>query len=193
MKSKMKLAAIVLLTVFVLGACGGKSEYDLLVERELASNVKQDSIFLGINFQMDSKEFYAHCWDLNKQGVFTNGIGNMSVQYNLETELSFPGNMNFYPKFGEDKIFEMPVDFQYTDWALWNKEMSNDKLLEDVRMLMEKWYGGSKFIEVESPNGTKLWVKVDGNRRIRIGKHNISTVRAIFTDLLDLEKLENPS
>lgn len=193
MKRMMKFGLIAFCSLMMVASCTKKSEYDQLVAKELASNVRQDSLFLGINFSMNSKEFYAHCWELNKQRVFTNGVGNMSVKYELPDQLSFPASMNFYPKFGEDKIFEMPVDFQYNEWALWNKKMSNEVLLEDVRKLLEEWYGG-EFIEVESSDGTmKILVKVDGNRRIRLWKHNVSTVRATFTDLLDLQKLENPS
>ena len=193
MKRMMKFGLITFCTMMMVASCTQKSEYDRLVEKELASNVRQDSLFLGINFSMNSKEFYTHCWELNKQRVFTNGVGNMSVKYALPNQLSFPASMNFYPKFGKDKIFEMPVDFQYNEWALWDKEMSNEVLLEDVRKLLEEWYGG-EFIEVESNDGTmKILVKVDGNRRIRLWKHNVSTVRAIFTDLLDLKDGENPS
>lgn len=194
MKRMTRLMVVTLLCAMVAVSCAEKSEYKTLVEKELASNVRQDSLFLGISFDMDRKAFYAHCWELNKQGVFTNGVGNMSVKYTIEEGLRFPAIMNFYPKFGEGKIFEMPVDFQYQNWALWNKEMSNDMLLEDVRKLLEQWYGGGKFIEVTSDDGSmSLLVKVDGNRRIRLWKQNVSTVRATFTDLLDLEALEGDS
>ena len=66
--------------------------------------------------------------------------------------------------------------------------MSNDKLLEDVKNLLEEWYGG-EFIKIENEDASlSLWVKVDGNRRIRLFKESVSTVRAEFTDLLVLEK-----
>jgi len=193
MKRMMKTGVVAILTLLAMASCTKKSEYDKLVEKELASNVKQDSLFLGIDFSMDSKEFYAHCWELNKQGVFTNGVGNMSVKYDLPTQLNLPASMNFYPKFANDKIFELPVDFTYNDWALWKKETSNEVLLEDVKNMLEEWYGG-EFIEVESSDGTfKVLVKVDGNRRIRLWKRNVSTVRAIFTDLIDLQALKDAS
>ena len=194
MKSQLRTGVLAFLMVLAIASCTQQSEYDKLVERELASNVRQDSLFLGITMDMNRKEFYAHCWDLNKKGVFTNGVGNMSIKYDLENELKFPASMQFYPKFGEDKIFEMPVDFQYNDWALWNKDMSNEVLLEDVKNMLEKWYGGGSFMEVVSEDGNqKILVKVDGNRRIRLWKRNVSTVRVIFTDLIDLQKLKEAS
>lgn len=182
-----RLVAFGLITAWVVvSACSRKSEYDKLVEKELGGRMRQDSLFLGINFGMNAKEFYAHCWELNKQGIFTNGAGNMSVKYELPNHLNFPASMNFYPTFEEDKIFEMPVDFQYNGWAPWNREMAGDALLQDVKKLLEKWYGG-KFIKVENKERTlSVWVKVDGNRRIRLFKESLSTVRAEFTDLLQL-------
>ncbi|GAB5525246.1 MAG: hypothetical protein Roseis2KO_31180 [Roseivirga sp.] len=193
MKNLFKTAVVFLLIVLGASACTQKSEYDKLVEKELATNVRQDSLFLGIRFDMDRKEFYAHCWELNKQGVFTQGVGNMSIQYNLDDELKFVGSMQFYPTFTDSAIYEMPVDFQYTEWALWNDKMSNDVLLQDVRALFEKWYGG-EFIEVESNDGTmSILVKVDGNRRVRIFKRNVSTVRAVITDLTVLNELKKNS
>ena len=192
---KRQIALLFSLAFFcLLASCSQKSEYDLLVEKELASNVKQDSLFLGIRFDMDRKEFFGHCWELNKQGVLTNGGTKLSVQYNLPTELKFPATFNFYPTFGEDKIFEMPVDIMYNDFSPWVEEMKSEQLLEDVRGMLEDWYGGTKFIEVESKDGTKkLLVKVDGNRRIRLWKESISSVRITYTDLLDLEKAKKSS
>ena len=135
---KQSLVAILIMTL-AFSACEQKSEYEKLVERELASNVRQDSLFLGISFQMDQKTFYTHCWDLNKEGILTNGPSNLSIKHYLpENTLKFKSSMQFYPKFSESGILEMPVEFQYDNWALWNKEMSADNLLMDVKGLLEK-------------------------------------------------------
>jgi hypothetical protein len=54
--------------------------------------------------------------------------------------------------------------------------------------MMEKWYGG-RFIEVKSNTDDRIVkVKIDGNRRIRLFKESISTIRADITDLKELEK-----
>lgn len=193
MKNLVKNTVMFLLIALSIAACTQKSEYDKLVEKELGTNIRQDSLFLGIHFNMSRKDFYTHCWELNKQRVFTQGVGNMSIRYDLGTELKFKGHMQFYPSFSDSSIYEMPIDFKYTDWALWNKDMSNDVLLEDVKSLFEKWYGG-EFMEVVSNDGTKsILVKVDGNRRIRIFKKDVSTVRAVMTDLIILNEIKKNS
>jgi hypothetical protein len=135
---------------------------------------------------MSSKEFYAACWEMNKKGLIMQGPGNLSVQWQLDsTQMRSLTYMWFYPEFKNDSIYKMPVEFQYIYWSPVYQPLSVDTLLVDVKNLFERWYGGS-FIYAESDDGSqKVWVKVDGNRRIRLYKKNISTVRAEFLDLLN--------
>lgn len=170
-------------------SCQPKTEYQKLVETELAQNVRQDSLFLGIHFNMNRKDFFAHCWDLNKQGILTNGTGN-SVLYDVSQEFKEPTNMNFYPKFVDGKIFEMPVEFQYEAWAPWNKDLGADILLEEVKATLDRWYGEG-YLKMVSPDGLQtVWVKVNGNRRIRVFRKSVSSVSVIFTDLIQLEEMK---
>ncbi len=173
------LLSIAMAAAFLLNSC--KSDYDRLVERELASGVRYDSIFMGIKFGMTTKEFYAHCWELNKQHLIKQGNTNTSVLY-IMTELKEKADMNFYPTFNGDIIMEMPVIFSYQAWAPWNKDLWADSLLLDVKGLMEKWYGPG-FIKLEHPEKGTRWVKVDGNRRIMLWKEDDMRVKALYTDL----------
>ncbi|MFN5169438.1 MAG: hypothetical protein ACK5DD_07425 [Cyclobacteriaceae bacterium] len=93
--------------------------------------------------------------------------------------------MRFYPEFTEDKISKMPVEFTYEFWAPWNNNLSADSLELRVKNLFERWYGGEFLLLESKEKGARVWVKVDGNRRIRIYKKNISTVRADFVDLVN--------
>ncbi|MCA6379612.1 MAG: hypothetical protein IM606_11000 [Cytophagales bacterium] len=185
-KNKLFLVYAVLLAVAF--ACTG-SEYERLKDKELARNVRYDSLFLGLKFGMTKKEFFKHCWDLNKAGVLSNGPSSLSVQYRLDsTQLRAGAYMWFYPEFKDDKIVKMPIKFTYREWAPWNQQLSSDSLLFDVTRMMEKWYGG-RFIEVKSNTDDRIVkVKIDGNRRIRLFKESISTIRADITDLKELEK-----
>ena len=91
--------------------------------------------------------------------------------------------MDFYPRFNDGKICEMPVRFMYTAWAPWNKKLSAENLQSDVLEWYKKLYGGG-FIEVQHPKRGKAFVKVDGNRRITIFKEDDRHVWAVFTDML---------
>ncbi|MEM1135085.1 MAG: hypothetical protein AAGI07_04550 [Bacteroidota bacterium] len=177
---KFFLQFIILSGIFA--ACQSHEYYDT-VEKELASGVRYDSLFLDIKFGMRQKEFFTHCWELNKKGVITNGSKNMSVLYRLDEELKDAGKMNFYPEFYDNKIYKMPVIFSYEGWAPWNEHLSADTLLVDVVALLKKWYGDD-FITVSHEKKGTAYIKVDGNRRIAIYKKSESEVEAMFTDLL---------
>jgi len=179
MKYWIYSAAFFALTAFF--ACSRSSEYKRMEARELASGERHDSLFLGIYLGMPSKDFYAHCWEMNKKGIIKEGMNNSSVQYILR-ELKHPGKMYFYPKLWEDKIYEMPVSFSYDAWAPWNKELFADSLQADVRNIFEAWYGEG-FIEVTHPQRGPAFVKMNGNRRITIWKESDQWVRASFTDV----------
>jgi len=176
-----QLLGIALLLLTISG-CTKKAKYENWVERELASGVRQDSLFLGLKLGMTSKNFYAHCWELNKQGLIRQGTENTSVEYILDNELKHSATMNFYPNFHEDAIHEMPVRFKYEAWAPWNKELQADSLQLDVLQLMQKWYG-EEFMDVTHPIHGTAYVRIDGNRRISIFKENESHIMVMFTDL----------
>lgn len=185
------LFLLVLSSLFILCSCS--SEYENLVEKELSTGIRKDSLFLGIHFGMSKKDFYTHCWELNKQGIIRQGSRNQTVMQELTT-LKHPAIMDFYPNFQHDTIYEMPVTFIYKGWAPWNKQLSSDSLQLDVVRLMEEWYGKG-FIKVEHPQRGATFVKVDGNRQIIVWKDNDLDVKALYSDLLKkdvLEKTEEP-
>ena len=86
----------------------------------------------------------------------------------------------------------MRVTFQYNGWAPWNKNLFADSLLPDVVRLYNKWYpGGNQFIEIADKVKGVIYVKVDGNRRITVGRFSDMIVKAEFTDLLIENKIKN--
>lgn len=168
----------------------GLKQYNRLVKSELANNKRIDSIFFGIHFRMTGKEFFAYCWEMNKKGLFTDGKSNTAVLYRLNhNELKYPASMNFYPEMDQGKINKMSVSFQYDSWAPWNKHLFSDSLLPDVLQLCKKWYNkGNSFIEIKEPGKSTIYVKIDGNRRIIIGKNDDMVVNVNYTDLLTEQK-----
>ena len=167
-----------------LFSCVQKGPYQEMLDRELSSNVRADSIFLGFSFGMPRKEFYASCWEMNKEGILIQGPNNLSVQYYLDDELPMPAYMRFYPQFDDSgKIYSMPIEFLYETYAPWNKSTSSDSLILEVKNLFENWYGG-EFIKVVDQEGARqVYVKMDGNRRIRIFKRDVAFVAADITDM----------
>ncbi len=186
MRIRFKYNIVFFLTIIGGAAC--QSKYHQMVETEMSKGVVNDSLFLGIKFGMSSKEFFAHCWELNKQGLIQQGTQNTTVLYQVD-DLEHEATMEFYPDFYEDKIYEMPAVFAYKAWAPWNKHLSADSLQQDVLHLFEKQYGKG-FISIKHPKRGVAYVKVDGNRRISIFKEDDVHVKVLFTDLLADKALE---
>lgn len=190
----MKVKEIYTVFLLLIGLFGCKQssmdQYEALVERERKSSKQANDLFFGIALGMTSKNFYLHCWDMNKKGLFMDGLNNTSVSYKLvHSELQYPAEMNFYPEFQDGRIYKMAVRFQYSGWAPWNKELDSDDLLADVVKLYKKWYpGGNDFIAITDKTQRTIYVKVDGNRRIIIGRYDDVQVKADYTDLRMEEK-----
>ena len=165
-----------------ISGCTPGDRYKRIVRKELAKGIRVDSLFLELSLGMTEKDFYTHCWELNKQGIIRQGSSNTSVFYKM-SELDDPVNMNFYPNFYEGKIYEMPVKFNYEGWAPWNQHLSSDSLQLEILNHYKKWYGDN-FISVRHPTRGVAYIKVDGNRRITLFKEDERVVWAIFTDLL---------
>jgi hypothetical protein len=164
----------------------GLRQYETLSKNEVASGRHVDSLFFGIYFGMTNKDFFTYCWQQNKKGIFMDGQNNMYVLYKMKNnELQHPASMNFYPDFYQNKIYKMRVLFQYDAWAPWNKQLYSDSLLPHVLELYKTWYkDGNHFIQINDKEKGTIYVKVDGNRRITIGRYDDMTVKVDYTDLL---------
>ncbi len=187
-----------LVFLFWLTACKQKKEgmevYEKLKQQEIEKGVRKDSLFFGIYLGMPSKDFFMHCWELNKKGIFTDGMNNTAVAYKMDsTQMGHPAHMFFYPDFIENKISEMRVTFSYDAWAPWNKYLFADSLLPRVLNLYRQWYkSDNDFIKMNDKLRGSIYIKIDGNRRITVGKADEMNVKVIFTDLYVEDKvLEN--
>jgi hypothetical protein len=183
----MRRTFFFIMIALILYSCkqDGIDQYSALVKKELNSNRKVNDIFFGIYLGMTSKDFYVHCWNKNKEGLFRDGAGNSSVLYEFDsTELNHHAEMNFYPAFKDGKIQRLWTKFRYKGWAPWNKELSSARLLPDVVALYKRWYSaGNPFITISDSKRGTLYVKIDGNRQIVIGIYDDTDVKAEYTDL----------
>lgn len=192
--TRSSIGVFLVCVLLLAGGCDDRSEYDKLVEKEMARGVTYNRLFLGYELGMAKEAFYDHSWALNRQGLVMQGPQNQTVQYELDDDLPHPAKMYFYPEFYEDKVFQMRVQFIYDGWAPWNKELWSDSLQLDVVDLFRAWYGEG-FIEHGATRdffGEHVeYVKVDGNRRIVVAKHTDQEVVAVFTDLVAEKAIED--
>lgn len=182
-----KWTGALVMGALLVTACN-QSDYTRMVKKELDKGVRQDSILFGISFGNTRDEFYGRCFDLNRQQLVTQGPDNTSVQYIFTDSLvhkePVPLRMLFYPRFDSvDRISDMYVEFSYLAWAPWNRELQSDSLENKVIELLQKWYGGNKFITA-TVSDQSVPVKVDGNRRILVSIKDTQTVRVNLQDIL---------
>ena len=191
MRRIIYLCFIIIYVVACRDKTGGLKEYEALKKKEIASGKREDSLFFGIYLGMPSKDFYFHCWELNKKGMFTDGMNNTAVAYKLDsTQLGHPAHMFFYPDFIDNKIVEMRSTFSYDAWAPWNRNLFADSLLPKVLDLYQRWYpSGNDFIKMDDKKRGTIYIKIDGNRRITIGKADDTKVKVNYTDLYIEEKV----
>jgi hypothetical protein len=155
-----------------------------LVKKELATNNRNDSLLQGIQFGMNRREFFAHCWELNKKGVLNAGAGSTTVFYEMKRE-NKNYYVNFYPKFSAGKIVELPVEYTYPAFAPWNPKYSLDLLKKEIFNIYKEEYG-KDYLEIRSNNkeNDTVYVWVNGNRRISLYKNiTRNSVNVLFFDL----------
>ena len=183
MKIRIAFIVPVLTAIIIISGCTPKARYERRLKQELASGVRNDSIFMGLYLGMSQRDFFTRCWNLHDQGLFHQNTSNTAVEYRIKGDLKYPATMFFYPNFSDGKISEMPVFFKYDGWAPWNKKLSADSLQLAVLKYYKKQYG-EDFMTIRHQEYGNAYVKIDGNRRITIYKKDELYVRVLFTDLL---------
>lgn len=177
-----------LLFVFVMTMAAGcdrdGSRYRELVQTELASGKKVNDLLFGVRFGMTRKEFYDYCWKMHQKDSFDDGGSVTSVLYRLRKQLRYPASMNFFPEFRQDSVYKLWAQVEYDAWAPWNKHLFSDSLLTDMVRLYSQWYPGNAFMRIADPKRGIIYVKVDGNRRIILGRKDDAHVNVDYTDLL---------
>ncbi len=184
---RIKYIVMVIAAGLIL-ACTPRDRYERMINKEIASGERHDSLFLGLRLGMTDKQFYGQCWELNKQGLIRQGTNNTTVLYEIDT-LGSSIDMNFYPDFYKGRIWRMPVKFNYEAWAPWNTHLSADSLQQKLLNVYKQAYGDD-FMKVRHPERGMAYIKVDGNRQISISKQDDQYVWVVFSDLLVEKELE---
>jgi hypothetical protein len=184
----MRLYLFFVLAVVVTGCGGANGRYQTLVEAEMAKGKRVNGLVYDIHFGMPRREFYEYVWNMHKVDSFDDGANSTAVLYRLHHQLKQPASMLFYPVFQQDTIYRMWASFSYDAWAPWNKGLWADSLMPDVVRWFCQWYPGNDFIKISDPKRGIIFVKVDGNRRIIVGKKDDAHVNVDYTDLRTVSK-----
>jgi hypothetical protein len=172
LKEVNNISWIVLLFIALVSTQSCKTEYEKVVESELSSGVVYDSLIHDLKIGLTKKEFYKHCWALNKSKAITAGSGNKYALFVIPVdtldEHQDKINVEFYGIFDEAEVMQgMEMKMEYYSWAPWLEQFHSDKLMERIQRKMMEDYPGNDFMEIAIGDIIAL-VKVDGNRQIRM-------------------------
>ena len=160
--------------------------YEDVLAEELGKDVRYDSLFYGIHFNMTTPAFLEHCFKMNQKEIFFQH-GNVSeVVVMIENDFKYPVEFKFFPKLEKHLIQELRGRFLYNGRSPFNKERGSDVLVLDVVRQMEGWYGGRKFMKMPSPDKWRpdKFIKIDGNRKITLEQNLVSgEVEVLYEDL----------
>ena len=83
LKSKNMSKTIQLFLFLAIALCFAacESEYSKTVKKELKTGVIHKDLILGLKIGQTQKEFYDHCWQLNKQQLVSQGSGNKFAKH----------------------------------------------------------------------------------------------------------------
>ncbi|HMQ84186.1 MAG TPA: hypothetical protein PKA00_14830 [Saprospiraceae bacterium] len=175
------------LVILSLQAC--QSEYQRYVDEEVNSGITQDSLIFGMRMGQTKKDFFATCWELNRQKLISQGNGNTTARYIADQDSTgtnpMAKDMLFYGIFDENDIMRgMEMTYSFLTWAPWNRNKQSDSLMLHLRDQYLKGYPGNDFIELkikalEHP----ALVKIDGNRQILMYPKNDKDVVVKIEDL----------
>lgn len=171
--------------VLLIFACDRKVDYASIVERELSSGMKNDSIFFDIHFGQSQKVFFNKCWEYNKKGILFHGPRNMNVSFKIDAPKDSLSSISmlFYPDFNyADDVRKIDVEFSFDGWAPWNQHLFSKELIPHVKDIMIEWYEGNHFIKLKSKDGKIVWAKMDNNRELLLWEDDTHYVKMRIKD-----------
>lgn len=179
------ITSISLIAIATIG-CTKSKTYEEIQQEELAKEVRYDSLFYGIHFNMTTPAFLEHCWKMNQKKIFFQNGVKSEVVVKFDDEFKYPVTFVFFPNLEKDLIQELHGKFSYYGRSSFRKDRGAGVLIKDVVTQMEEWYGGRKFIKMPSPKKWEpdIYVKIDGNRKITLKEDQVTgEVDVLYEDL----------
>tara|TARA_Y100000589_G_scaffold41755_1_gene35054 strand:+ start:42 stop:635 length:594 start_codon:yes stop_codon:yes gene_type:complete len=177
----------IIILILIIG-CQKKSEYSTILTRELEKKNEFNDLIFDMKIGQSRQDYFDICYQLNKQKKIISGERSLNPELILKSKNgSTKGSnikMSFNGIFNEKKTmrgFEMR--FYFTGWSNWNKDLSSENLLFQLKDTLRKWFPGNDFFKVNFENNLSAEVKIDGNRRILAYKVNSKDVAVRIEDM----------
>ena len=168
---KLKKTSFISLFLTLLICCQSQSEYSKVLKYELNTKKEYKDLIFGMEIGQSREDYFDICYKLNQKKLIVSGQRSLNPELILESkDDSVKGSnikMSFNGIFNEKKIMKgMEMRFYFTGWSSWNKDLSSDNLLVQLKDTLREWFPGNDFFKVNFENNLSTEVKIDGNRRI---------------------------
>jgi hypothetical protein len=165
-----RISIIIIFGLLVFG-CKNQSQYTKVLKRELENKNEFNDLIFDMKIGQSRQDYFDICYKLNKKKLIVSGERSLNPELILKSknDLVKASNikMSFNGIFNEKKIMRgMEMRFYFTGWSSWNKDLSSDSLLFQLKDTLREWFPGNDFFKVNFDNNLSTEVKIDGNRRI---------------------------
>ncbi|MFL2590961.1 MAG: hypothetical protein ACJ0PY_03810 [Flavobacteriaceae bacterium] len=182
-----RVSLVIIFGMLVFG-CKNQSEYSKVLKRELENKNEFNDLIFDMKIGQSRQDYFDICYRLNQKKLIVSGQRSLNPELTLKSK-DDPvkgGNikMSFNGIFNEEKIMRgMEMRFYFTGWSSWNKDLSSDNLLVQIKDTLAKWFPGNDFFKVNFENNLSTEVKIDGNRRILAYLANSKDVAVRIEDM----------
>ena len=183
----IRISIVIIFGMLVFG-CKNQSEYSKVLKRELENKNEFNDLIFDMKIGQSRQDYFDICYRLNQKKLIVSGQRSLNPELTLKSK-DDPvkgGNikMSFNGIFNEEKIMRgMEMRFYFTGWSSWNKDLSSDNLLVQIKDTLAKWFPGNDFFKVNFENNLSTEVKIDGNRRILAYLANSKDVAVRIEDM----------
>ena len=178
-----------ILVFFLFLSCQKESNYSKVLKRELESGKVYNDLIFDLKIGQTKDDYFNICYELNKKKLITSGGRELSPEYIMypkkENKNSKKIKMSFFGIFDKNNIIKgLDLRFNYYTWSPWNKELHSNYLIEEIKDTLLLWFPGNNFFKLNLKKEKEFaYIKIDGNRRIRIYKVDAKDVAAKIEDI----------
>ena len=183
----IRISIVIIFGMLVFG-CKNQSEYTKVLKRELENKNEFNNLIFDMKIGQSRQDYFDICYKLNQKKLIVSGQRSLNPELTLKSKTgSTKGSnikMSFNGIFNEKKIMRgMEMRFYFTGWSSWNKTLSSDNLLIQLKDTLMGWFPGNEFFNVNFENNLSTEVKIDGNRRILAYLANSKDVAVRIEDM----------
>ena len=190
LKLKMTINKVVLFLVyFLILNCQQESKYSKTLKKEKESGKIFNDLIFDMKFGQTKDDYFNICYELNKKKLITSGGREFSPEYIMypkkENKNSKKIKMSFNGIFDKNNIIEgLNLRFNYYTWSPWNKDYNSSYLIEEIKDTLLVWFPGNDFFKLDLKDKENFaYIKIDGNRRIRIYKIDAKDIAVKIEDV----------